>query len=119
MKDDPPQNVLFPPLAGLLDALIECWLDCPSDDSMLLIGLACQIFYLYTYIPALKEKSFAEQMKYENRQFHLNVLMGMNAGMVRFGRHQRAIRDALRQGQYGLQECSVSRDSKIFFHFFG
>ena len=49
VENDPSQNVPFPPLAGLLDALIECWLDCPSDDSMLLIGLACQIFYLHTY----------------------------------------------------------------------
>lgn len=49
VENDPSQNMPFPPLAGLLDALIECWLDCPSDDSMLLIGLACQIFYLHTY----------------------------------------------------------------------
>ena len=119
VKNDPSQRVPLPPLPGLLDALIECWLDCPSDDSMLLLGLACQIFYLYTYVPALKEKSFAEKMKYENRQFHLDVLMGMKAGTVRFRNHQRAIRDALRQGQYELQECSVSSDSEYFFSFPG
>lgn len=78
-----------------------------------------RFLYLYEHAPALKEKSFAEQMKYENRQFHFDVLMGMNAGTVRFGRYQRAIRGALRQGQYELQECSVSRDSKGFFHFLG
>lgn len=72
------QSVPFPPPAGLLDALIECWLDCPSDDSMLLLGMDCQIFYLYGHAPALK-KSFAEQMKY-----HFDVLMGFHAGTVRF-----------------------------------
>ena len=100
------QSVPFPPPAGLLDALIECWLDCPSDDSMLLLGMDCQIFYLYGHAPALK-KSFAEQMKY-----HFDVLMGFHAGTVRFRKHQRAIRDALGQGQYKLQEFSVSWDSE-------
>ena len=78
VKNDPSQRVPLPPLPGLLDALIECWLDCPSDDSMLLLGMDCQIFYLYGHAPALK-KSFAEQMKY-----HFDVLMGFHAGTVRF-----------------------------------
>lgn len=75
LKDGLSQTVPIPPLAGLLDALIEPWLECPSDDVMLLIGLTVQISYLYGNDPASKEKSFAEQMKYENRQFHLDVLV--------------------------------------------
>ncbi|KAE8373536.1 hypothetical protein BDV26DRAFT_285007 [Aspergillus bertholletiae] len=71
---------------------------------------ACQFSYLYGNVPALNEKSFAEQMKYEHRQFHFDVLAGMEYGTLPFRRHQRAIRDALLQGQYELQECSASRD---------
>jgi len=60
---------------------------------MLLIHLACQIPYLYAYAPALKQRSFAERMKYEHRQFHLDVLARMETGTIPFRRHQRAIRD--------------------------
>ncbi|KAJ5198981.1 hypothetical protein N7491_000455 [Penicillium cf. griseofulvum] len=109
------EDLSFPPLPGLLDALIESWLDCPSDDAMLLLHLACQISYLYEYVPALKQPSFAEQMKYEHRQFHFDVLAGMETGTVQFRKHQRAIRDALLQGQYELRECSASRDNEDLF----
>ncbi|KAE8139891.1 hypothetical protein BDV38DRAFT_41778 [Aspergillus pseudotamarii] len=105
----------FPPLAGLLDALIEIWLDCPSDSAMLSIVLACQISYLYAHVPALKERSFAKQMKYEHHQFHFDVLAGMRSGTLPFRRHQRAIRDALLQGEYKLRECSASRDNTDLF----
>ncbi|KAF7616199.1 hypothetical protein AFLA_009697 [Aspergillus flavus NRRL3357] len=43
LEDGSSHQVPFPPLAGLLDALIESWLDLPSDDAMLSIVLACQI----------------------------------------------------------------------------
>lgn len=109
------ENVSFPPLSGFLDALIESWLDCPSDDAMLLLHLACQISYLYAYAPALTQRSFAEWMKYEHRQFHFDVLAGMETGTIPFRRHQRAIRDALLRGQYELQECSASRDNEELF----
>ncbi|KAF9888868.1 hypothetical protein FE257_008237 [Aspergillus nanangensis] len=108
-------GVPFPPLAGLLDALIESWLDCPSDDAMLLIVLACQISYLYAHVPGLKQRSFADQMKYEHRQFHFDVVAGMETGTLPFRRHQRVIRDALLQGEYELRECSASRDDKDLF----
>ncbi|KAK4869509.1 hypothetical protein LT330_005891 [Penicillium expansum] len=107
-----PENVFFPPLPGFLDALIESWLDCPCDDGMLLIHLACQISYLYAYAPALKQRSFAERMKYEHRQFHFDVLAGMQIGTIPFRKHERAIRDALLQGQYELRECSMSCDNE-------
>lgn len=107
----------FPQLAGLLDALIENWLDCPSNDAMLLIVLAYQISYLYAHVPALKQKSFAEQIKYEHRQFHFDVLAGMETGALPFRRDQRAIRDAMLQGQHELRECSASRDNKELFSF--
>lgn len=105
------QKVPFPPLAAFLDALIESWLDCPSENAVLLMTLAYQISYLYSYGPALKERSFAERMKYGHRQFHFDVLTGMEIGSLKFPKHQRSIRDALIQGQYVLQECSVFLNS--------
>lgn len=112
----PPCKLSFPTLSRLLDALIESWLDCATDDAMLLIHLACQISYLYAYAPSLKEQSFCKQMKYEHHQFHFDVLSGMESGTLPFRRHQRAIRDALLKGQYQLQECSAPRDDKLLFY---
>ncbi|GAB1204397.1 hypothetical protein APSETT445_003050 [Aspergillus pseudonomiae] len=119
LGNDLSYQVPFPTLAGLLDALIESWLADPSDGTMLLLVLACQISYLYAHVPALKVKSFAKQMKYEHRQFHFDVLAGMETGTMPFRRHQRAIRDALLQGQYELRECSASRDNTDLFSFLG
>ncbi|QRD84892.1 hypothetical protein F9C07_9146 [Aspergillus flavus] len=86
LEDGSSHQVPFPPLAGLLDALIESWLDLPSDDAI-----------------------------YEHRQFHFDVQSGMETGTVPFWEHQRTIRDALLQGQYELRECSASRDNKDLF----
>jgi hypothetical protein len=99
-------NTVFPPLADLTDALIDSLLDCPSDDDMLYTHLAVQITYLYGWSPELKEKVFAEQLIYEHRQYHLDVVSGMSHGTVPFISHQRTIRDASRQGTHVLQECS-------------
>ncbi|KAH8427860.1 uncharacterized protein LDX57_005565 [Aspergillus melleus] len=115
----PSLRVPFPPLAGLLDALIESWLECPNNESVLSITLACHISYIYAHVPAVKQKSFAEQMRYEHRQFHFDVLAGMETGTLPFRRHQRVIRDALLQGQYELRECSATRDRKELFYFLG
>ncbi|CAK38193.1 hypothetical protein An03g02240 [Aspergillus niger] len=119
LKVMPSLKVPFPPLAGFLDALIESWLDCPSNYETLSLVLACQISYLYAHVPALKQKSFAEQLRYEHRQFHFDVLAGMETGTIPFRRHQLAIRDALLQGQYELRDCSASRDNKDLFNPFG
>jgi hypothetical protein len=102
-------------LSGLLDALIESWLDGPSDYPSLLLHLAVQFNYLYGYAPALKERSFANQLNYEHRQFHYDVLAGMESSAFPFRKHQRRIRDALLQDQYELQECSAPRDNADLF----
>ncbi|XRM46504.1 hypothetical protein ABZX51_009535 [Aspergillus tubingensis] len=115
----PSLKVPFPPLANFLDALIESWLDCPSSYEMLSLVLACQISYLYAHVPALKEKSFADQLRFEHRQFHLDVLAGMETGTIPFRKHHLAIRDALLRGQYKLRECSASRDNRDLFDPFG
>ncbi|OJI87735.1 hypothetical protein ASPTUDRAFT_421134 [Aspergillus tubingensis CBS 134.48] len=119
LKVMPSLKVPFPPLASFLDALIESWLDCPSNYEMLSLVLACQISYLYAHVPALKEKSFAEQLRFEHRQFHFDVLAGMETGTIPFRKHQLAIRDALLRGQYKLRECSASRDNRDLFDPFG
>ncbi|KAE8150968.1 hypothetical protein BDV25DRAFT_153471 [Aspergillus avenaceus] len=106
-------DVVIPPLPSLLDALIETWLDGPSDDPTLLLHLACQVNYLYDYVPVLKERSFADQMRYEHRQLHYDVLAGMDASTLPFRNHERGVREALLQGRYELQECSASREDKL------
>ena len=82
---------------------------------MLLIHLAYQISYLYAYAPVLKQQSFAERMEYEHHKFRFDVLAGMETGTNPFRRHQRAIQDALLQGQNELRECSASRDNEELF----
>ncbi|CDM29325.1 unnamed protein product [Penicillium roqueforti FM164] len=79
---------------------------------MLPIHLTCQISNLYDYVPALKERSFAERMKYQHRQFHFDGLAGMRTGTIPFRKHERVTRDALLQGQYELRECSAFHDNE-------
>ena len=109
-------DTFYPPLPALLDALIDSLLDTPSNDTTLQRHLACQVSYLYLYVPVLREKSFAEHLKYEHRQFHFDWLSGMSVGTLPFIAHEHTIRDALRQGKYQLQECSASRDNKALFN---
>jgi hypothetical protein len=115
IKIKPFVDIVVPPLTGLVDALIDSLLDCPSDHDMLKTHLAVQITSLYRWAPALKEKDFAEQIMYEHRQYHLDVLSGMDHGTVPFISHQRSIREALRQKKHVLQECSSGRDNEALF----
>jgi len=73
------------------------------------------IGYLHDYVPALKTRKFVQELRYDNRQYHLDWLSGMSTGTNSFIKHQRAIRDALRQGMYQLQECSASSDNENLF----
>ncbi|KAF2438418.1 hypothetical protein P171DRAFT_526099 [Karstenula rhodostoma CBS 690.94] len=108
-------DTIYPPLAGLVDALIDSLLDCPSDNYMLYSHLSVQIAYLYGWSPLLKEKGFAEQLMYEHRQYHLDVLCGMDHATWPFISHQRKIREALRNGTHKLQECSAARSNESLF----
>jgi len=105
----------YPPLPGLLDALIDSLLDAPSNNGHLQSYLACQISYLYSYTPALNQRSFAQNLKYEHRQYHFDSLSGMTTGTLQFIAHQRTIRELLRHGKYQLQECSATRDNEDLF----
>ncbi|RDL42340.1 uncharacterized protein BP5553_02319 [Venustampulla echinocandica] len=104
----------FPPLLGLLDALIGSLLDNPHPDSSLWLHIMLHIGYLYQYVPALKKRDFAEGLKYEHRQYHFDTLSGMSEGLP-FVRHQRLIREKLRQGTIQLQECSADRNNEELF----
>jgi hypothetical protein len=107
-------DTVYPPLPSLVDALIDSLLDCPSDNHVLQTHLAAEIASLYTWSPMLKEKAFAEQLAYEHRQYHLDVLFGMDHGTVQFISHQRNVREATRQRTQKLQECSAPHNKDLF-----
>ena len=112
---DTDPRTFFPPLPQLLDALIDSELDVPPGDGMLRLHISCMISYLHDYVPALKIRKFVQELRYDNRQYHLDWLSGMSTGTNSFIQHQRAIRDALRQGMYQLEECSASSDNEKLF----
>lgn len=115
VKDIPDRELLFPPLPALLDALVESWFDAPDGhNEALQLHLAIQFGYLYEYVPSLKERSFAERMKYEHRQLHYDILSGMEFSTIPFRNHELPTRDALRKGDYQLRECSMSREENIW-----
>ncbi len=108
-------DFVFPPLAALVDALIDSLLDCPPNNHVLSLHLAMHITALYDYAPQVKQKAFAEQLMYEHRQYHYDILAGMDHGTAPFIRHQRMIREALRQRTYDVQECSAPEDNTSLF----
>lgn len=105
---------VYPPLPSLLDALIDSVLDCPSDKHVLQTHLAAEIASLYSLAPVLMENAFAEKLVYEHRQYHLNVLFGMDHGTLQFISHQRNVREAIRQRTQKLQECSAPVNKDLF-----
>jgi hypothetical protein len=107
-------DTVYPPLPSLVDALIDSLLDCPSDNHVLQTHLAAEIASLYSWSPMLKEKAFAQQLVYEHRQYHLDVLFGMDHGTVQFISHQRNVREATRQRTHDLQECSAPDNKDLF-----
>jgi hypothetical protein len=99
----------LPPLPALTDSLIEKLLDSPHE-SRLQRDMAVQVCYLYGYVPELMERSYAKELKYENRQFHYDAISGLQISTLGVISHERLVRDELRKGQRQLQECSASRD---------
>jgi hypothetical protein len=90
-----------PPLPALLDAMI---LDGPPD---LWSPLRLHVSYLYGYVPELRQRMFAQRLRYENRQFHSDVLFGTPFNTLPFAAHERRVRAELRAGKRQLQDCSV------------
>lgn len=105
---------IIPSLPALLDGLIDTLLDDPLTESMYWIHLVVLIGYLYGYVPAVKQKSFAEELNYTHRQFHYDRLSGMTSSLP-FIHHARKIREALRNGTYQLCDCSADRNDETLF----
>ena len=105
---------LMPPLPALLDGLVDKLLDDPLTETTLWNHLDLLIAYLYGHAPALKQKAFAEELKYDHRQFHYDCLSGMSTGRP-FIRHEQKIREALRNGTYQLCDCSADHNDESLF----
>jgi hypothetical protein len=109
-----PSDDFIPPLPALVDALIESLLDCPSMSLRAWINL--HLAYLYGNAIVLKNKAFAEQLRYEHRQYHLDICAGMFYGTHPFYVHQREVRQALREGRHDLANCSAPRSNEDLFN---
>ncbi|KAF2801206.1 hypothetical protein K505DRAFT_369735 [Melanomma pulvis-pyrius CBS 109.77] len=107
-------TTVYPPIAGLVDALIDNLLDCPANNGMLRIHITVQVAYLYDWAPVLRERTFAERLMYEHHQYRFDVLSGMSHGTAPFISHQRNAREALRQRTHELQECSARDNNALF-----
>jgi hypothetical protein len=105
----------IPKLSKFMDALIDTLLDNSLENSMLWGHIACQIAYIYGHNSAVKDRSFSQYLKRENRQYHLDSLSGMRTGTAPFITHQRKIRDLILQDSFTLCECSASRDNEDLF----
>lgn len=91
------RNTFIPALWALADSLIGVLLDLP-DRSRIQRHVSVQLSYLYGHVEQVKEKSFADRLRYEHRQFHFDCQVGMTMGTISFNVHERAIRDSLRRG---------------------
>ena len=60
--------------------------------------MALPLVYLYAHVKVIKEPSFANALKYENRQFHRNAVAGHRVGTLLTIAHERRVRDELRSG---------------------
>lgn len=87
----------LPPLAVLIDALIDSFLD--STSGPLQTRLATYVAYVYTHCKSLRIQDFAEQLKLEHRQFHYNALSKPGLGTSTFIEEQRQIRKEIREGK--------------------
>lgn len=98
----------FPELNDLLDSLISSlldWQDYPGVER----HVSVQICYLYAHVAEVKQVAFADKLKFENRQFHHDVLSGLDVGTRKFSTHELRIREELRAGTRELKTCSLER----------
>ncbi|KAF2421521.1 hypothetical protein EJ08DRAFT_550397, partial [Tothia fuscella] len=99
----------FPNLSDFLDSLIGKWLDTSADGTLLWSHLACHIAYLNEHALPLRDGTYGNNLKYEHRQFHMDIISGsMQTLSLPFLKHERSIREALRRGEYTIRKCSAS-----------
>lgn len=95
----PTPDQFFPPLPALVDSLIAGWLDAvQAIGNELQDHVSLQLAYIYEYVAQVKETSFAEQLRLEHRQFHLDCVSGGAIGTQPFLIQQREIRDRVLKG---------------------
>ena len=93
-----PATSVIPPLASLLDALIDSLLDSPDGNVMLRLHIDCMIAYLYEYVPELRQDSFRLRLKEEHRRYHDEARSGSSpTGTTSFIDLHRRIRDQIRR----------------------
>ncbi|KAF9775473.1 hypothetical protein IL306_006416 [Fusarium sp. DS 682] len=89
-----------PPLQFLVDGLISGVLDAPPS-SLLERRLAIQLVYLYAHCRDMRSPKLVEQLRFENRQFHIDALTGPSVGkapLIAWGRQvRRELLDGTRQ----------------------
>lgn len=106
---------LLPPLAELLDDLISTSLTRGRDNKAVTNWSNLLIAYLYDTVPDLSLRAYAQNLSYENRQFHYDQHAGMTAYTAQFTVHERNIRDALLAGTFELCDCSATEDNEDLF----
>lgn len=110
------ENGFYPPLSLLLDTLIGSYLN--VSESWFERQLRVQVAYMYGGVDQIKNKAFAEQLRLQHRQFHLDCLAGMAYGTLPFVAHERQIRDAILRGEHEIKDCSVEFSPETA-HLFG
>ncbi|SCO80403.1 uncharacterized protein FRV6_04616 [Fusarium oxysporum] len=90
----------LPPLHFLVDGLISGVLDVPPE-SRIEGRLGLQLVYLHAYCFDMRSPKLVEQLRPENRQFHIDALTGPSVGkppLMAWGRQvRRELRDDTRQ----------------------
>lgn len=111
-------NGFFPKLNHLLDSLISSlldWNDYPRGER----HVSVQIGYLYAYVAEVKQMAIADSLKFKNRQFHNDVISGLEAGTCKFTNHERRVRAELRAGRRELETWSLERTPENAEYFSG
>lgn len=97
LSGNPPQCDTIPPLWFLVDGLISGVLDAPAE-SRLEKRLALQLVYLYSHCNEMRSPKLIEQLRLENRQFHIDALTGPSVGKAPLIAWNRRIRRQLQDG---------------------
>lgn len=101
----PDDYSFYPSLSAVVDGFIDVLLGGPDE---LRRPVSVNLGYLYHYVPDLKERSFAGQLRRDNRQFHHDLSSGMRLGTIPFYTHEREIREEIRSGAREISERSAS-----------
>lgn len=99
----------FPPVLVVIDSLIDAWLDAPRGYD-LPSYLNVQLAYVCRCVVSVKNASFAEQLRPEHRQFHLDCLGKGSFWTLPFRDCRLQIRDSFLKGQHthNVLECLES-----------